>query len=775
MSFFSIAAHLEIVPTQMQIISLKMELEVLITAMVTNLIFYETGQLPFKKLIFTGGRRDNFGLNPVEGGESEPEDITEDNMIANSTTPCTTFFPANQTATTSFQNQQNQASRRVAPVMGNRGLESQRIQHERSRTKSKVGNSSKEGSSSRSRGSPRAARKLHNQESAGQVVALDERNLKRAVNRYGTMPKGARIGAYLESLRQSGMTPEPITEQGVESDAMVDQSGTSESMDRSMVGKPNKANQMLRSNSSHGGFSSVTSSGANLTSRNSPSNSLVKRVQQGSLERAYGAALQNCTSASATPVDFEFPPPPADLPPPCSSPSPRSTKRNFDKENLPERLERTSSSSSKPSYQIDNSPMSPLSENRTLGSPAVGSLSSPGSTLDHDHKRNTNKSEDAIKPFQQRDKIKADHVVEPLDSGPAAAAPADMLVNELFESFKAKSNKAKGAPTCPTEEVEDKSASSAIDFKANLRKVKKPVDEHQQTQKEVKANQIDFKSNLKKKSESGTAAPSSFSTSSEQPALVDFKAKLRKSTASPSLSSSKVESKDEMDQSSAAAVANLDFKARLRKVSDSKDSSGKSPIKDALDSDKKAQEKRESGGSTDDDKRKSTGSISSLRKMWESTTPKAIDSPDGNSAEAGKSTVKFEKRVWPPVPNTETEKPMVPVKPTVKPPAPTTKPPPPKEPMVNPPPKPAMAVKPNVCNIYAAPTVVTARAKPPIASRPTLASKSSGMAVPTDTAHSGSGSGCSSSAETSDKEELLGISHKLESSIGKKRNLPSCP
>ena len=76
MFFFSIAAHLEIVPTQMQIISLKMELEVRITVMVTNLIFYETGQVPFKKLIFTGGRRDNFGLNPVEGGESEPEDIS---------------------------------------------------------------------------------------------------------------------------------------------------------------------------------------------------------------------------------------------------------------------------------------------------------------------------------------------------------------------------------------------------------------------------------------------------------------------------------------------------------------------------------------------------------------------------------------------------------------------------------------------------------------------------------------------------------------------------
>ena len=95
-------------------------------------------------------------------------------------------------------------------------------------------------------------------------------------------------------------------------------------------------------------------------------------------------------------------------------------------------------------------------------------------------------------------------------------------------------------------------------------------------------------------------------------------------------------------------------------------------------------------------KRKSTGSISSLRKMWESTenspalggrkrqgskdntsqpsTPvtENVDSdhgttsPTASSNVAEKSTVKFEKRVWPPVPNTEMEKPMVPVKPTVQ-------------------------------------------------------------------------------------------------------------
>ena len=166
------------------------------------------------------------------------------------------------------------------------------------------------------------------------------------------------------------------------------------------------------------------------------------------------------------------------------------------------------------------------------------------------------------------------------------------------------------------------------------------------------------------------------------------------------------------------------------------------------------------------------------------TTP-----PEGleNSAlTALSSTVKFEKRVWPPVPNTETEKPMVPVKPTVKPPAPTTKPPPPKEPMVKPPPKPAMAVKPNVCNIYAAPTAVTSRtstttsnsSKPPIASRPSqVISKQSAASTPSAVAPpsheprepASGGSGCSSSemsAGTADnKEELLGISMKLDSSI----------
>ena len=101
----------------------------------------------------------------------------DENLMSN---PTSTFFPGGQTVATSFQQgaaaaaAAGQHNSRRAPVMGNRGLESQRIQQERSRSKSK---GSKE---PKSKGSPRTGRKS-SQDS--QVVALDERNLKRAVNR----------------------------------------------------------------------------------------------------------------------------------------------------------------------------------------------------------------------------------------------------------------------------------------------------------------------------------------------------------------------------------------------------------------------------------------------------------------------------------------------------------------------------------------------------------------------------------------------------------------
>jgi len=113
--------------------------------------------------------------------------------------------------------------------MGKRGLEFQLHSQDHSRCKVQLGSSTDHDYQERSDGHGSSSSPLMH------VAALDERNLKRATHRYGTMPKDARIGAYLESLRQSGMTPEPVIEQGVESDATFDSSsqGGSDTFERS--------------------------------------------------------------------------------------------------------------------------------------------------------------------------------------------------------------------------------------------------------------------------------------------------------------------------------------------------------------------------------------------------------------------------------------------------------------------------------------------------------------------------------------------------------------
>ena len=394
-----------------------------------------------------------------------------------------------------------------------------------------------------------------------------------------------------------------------------------------------------------------------------------------------------------------------------------------------------------------SSPMSPVSENRTLGSPAVGSLSSPGSTLDNEFKRqHVNRGADieAIRPFlgsdsktqrsamesqlmsEIKDKSKQDHILKHDHQHPGLTTtdptttpvaksntntPAAMLVSELFESFKSKSSTKPGAPSAAAAAAPDP-VKPEVDFKKNLRKVVKTKsagdhdkeDNDDDDNNSAKKGQIDFKSNLKKTSDLNIAAKDVDNSSrNSNVVVVDFKVKLKK--PSKTLPSAPTAAEDEAAANSASEP--LDFKARLRKVSGSKSS----PTKESVVSETSKppaiaviDEKRDSITSTEsetmDDKRKSTGSISSLRKMWESsprplrsthpptdldktcdggiTSPTSDESWDKQNA----ATVKFEKRVWPPVPSTETEKPMVPVKPTVKPPAPTTKPPPPKEPMV---------------------------------------------------------------------------------------------
>lgn len=123
------------------------------------------------------------------------------------------------------------------------------------------------------------------------VAALEVQNVKRAINRYGTLPKGARIGAYLESLRQSGLTQEAAAE-----DEPLDEQA--EPSGESRILGLRTQTQMTRSNSSGGG-------GFHPLSPKQRTREL-RTFRTGSPSRAHQPTL----------ADLEFPPPPSDLPPP---------------------------------------------------------------------------------------------------------------------------------------------------------------------------------------------------------------------------------------------------------------------------------------------------------------------------------------------------------------------------------------------------------------------------------------------------------------------------
>ena len=538
---------------------------------------------------------------------------------------------------------------------------------------------------SRSRGGEaERPRKSKDKEKHGRVGQLDERNLKKAANRYGTLPKGARIGAYLESMRVSGLTPEPGSDDTDTLDSHksgATDPGTGHRLTQDVTPA------MARSNSSHGGF---PSSGHKSRFPASSSGQLPRRLQSYTPSpsplspRLKHNALQ----------ELDFPPPPAELPG-----TSRGKSREQSSDSVRSDCEGSVRSYSDSSLRLGVSPTPPASHQVQL----VQEMSHSTPPLPS---------------------------VSPLPPAQSSADPASQLVTELFESIKLKSEASPPAksPASNPSKLDREQKPVATDFKAGLRKVNQhPISHEKQTESPA---QINFKSQLKKTNTSLYAQPNtgpSGAREEEDQGKLDFKSQLKKVKTKPSANSQTEREEPSQELSH--------LKASLRAV--------------------KQTVEVEEGEDEEEDKRRSTGSISSLKRMWEDGGD-GRDPPSGDERPA--SVVKFEKRVWPPVPSTETEKPMVPVKPTVKPP-PTSKPPPPKEPSCKPPPKPSQTNKPLVCNIYAAPNSVPPRpnisaAKPrlPSASPGPKTSKADKRADSTD-------SGLSSSH---DKDNLVDLSQSLE-------------
>jgi abelson tyrosine-protein kinase 1 len=406
-----------------------------------------------------------------------------------------------------------------APVMGNRGLETRNSKR------------------SSQRKTPLAPVNQSSTPPPQTVVgALEVQNVKRAINRYGTLPKGARIGAYLESLRQNGEngsppgnTPTPMSQHpngnalGIPENVVA----SHHSPRAALKVQP----QMIRSNSS-GGVTMTNSATASLTKlqrhrtttdgsalttfssfRSTGSNNSPKRVMQA-------PAL----------ADLEFPPPPLDLPPP-----PEEFEGTTFHE-VPAKHVQTNNdvSNTAPSVEEASTRFGVSLRKREPSTDSCSSLGSPANDLAEPLSKSP--FNDVPKPF--------------------AVDPATMLMSELAETMHVVKTPIKPKPVVAAD-------TNGIGFKAQLKRVEP---------KEPPKDEI--------------------STS-----IIDFKSRLRKID-------------DDEQKTTSTTINNINNK------SDNKLPNGggkKTEIKIDV-----VEEKKVVGEViSEDDKRKSTGSISSLKKLWE--------------------------------------------------------------------------------------------------------------------------------------------------------------
>lgn len=387
-----------------------------------------------------------------------------------------------------------------------------------------------------------------------QVAALEVQNVKRAINRYGTLPKGARIGAYLESLRQSGLSE--------------GQTGAGETTPphRSVSPRNNIRTQpghMIRSNSS-GGFQHHHHPPSSPRSRHAA------RAAQPSL------------------ADLEFPPPPPPEDLDVSNPQPSVEEASFRfGVSLRHREPSTDSCSSAKSEPVRiPSKTSPRPRDRPPSPPSQTPSQETKSPASEEQPPSPEEPSPPPSPKQSKDENQCDEDKKsPTSKTLKSTVPVmmkEMLELKLASEIKDKSTN-KGLRESPQNEVVDNSDNS-----------------------EAQTSPIDFKMNLRK------VSLNSDNSAKQESA---FKAQLKK-----------FEIRQAEEKPNGGV---LDLKSRLRKV-------------DTNNATMKPEDEEEG-----DDKRRSTGSISSLKKLWE--------------GESSPPEVVKEKRVWPPE-----EKPVVPTKPNVK-------------------------------------------------------------------------------------------------------------
>lgn len=259
-----------------------------------------------KSFIFKGFSREIANLASRADSENENQEITPD----------TDTDSQEHLAKPPIQYSSQSSSFKRAPVMGTR-LDTRNSKSRSSQRKTPLGTSI--GNQSINPQQQQQQQSLQSQQQQQQqtvVGALEVQNVKRAINRYGTLPKSSRIGAYLESLRQNGENESPQIIQPINPSQVnilgiptTDQLPSAHHSPRTAL-KMQPPAQMIRSNSS-GGVTMTNSATASLTKLQRHRTTTDGTMMTFSSFRSTGSNNSPKRSIPAPALqDLEFPPPP---------------------------------------------------------------------------------------------------------------------------------------------------------------------------------------------------------------------------------------------------------------------------------------------------------------------------------------------------------------------------------------------------------------------------------------------------------------------------------
>lgn len=494
------------------------------------------------------------------------------------------------------------------PVMGNRGLETRQSKRSQQHpqlppTQSHPGN-----------GMATNAHPIT-------VGALEVMNVKQVVNRYGTLPKVARIGAYLDSLEDSnaGCEAAPGSPGPVPPPPANGHSTPPGARLNPKMNNPIPPQQMIRSNSS-GGVTMQNNAAASLNKLQRHRTTTEGTMMTFSSFRAAGSSSSPKRSGSGVGAgvqqpalaNLEFPPPPLDLPPPPEEfeaapppppPAPESAVQAIQQHlhaqnianngNIGNGMGNNNNDSSHndvsntaPSVEEASSRFGVSLRKREPSTDSCSSLGSPPEDL----------KEKLITEIKAAGKESAPPAHLANGSSSAPVDPVSLLVTELAESM----NLPKKNLTNGNGSASGAGPATPGGFKAQLKKVEPKKMSPPMAKAEPSHNIIDFKAHLRrvekdKEPSLATTAPTGNNANCNSTGTLNRKDDSNKKFVQ---AMQKTEIKIDVTNSNVEADTGTD------KAGGTAAAAGAGAV-----------------GDSDLGKRRSTGSINSLKKLWEQQPP----------------------------------------------------------------------------------------------------------------------------------------------------------